>query len=124
MQQGQPVAYTSRALANSEINYSPIEYEMPTIVLRCERFNMYTHGAEVNWDHKPLKTIFKKPLFKAPPRLQRMRLCFQKYYSKVKYVPGKCPYIADTLSRAYNESSMPSDRDLHKDMEYFIHSVV
>ena len=124
MQQGQPVAYTSRALSNSEINYSPIEYEMLTIVLRCERFNMYTHGAEVNWDHKPLKTIFKKPLFKVPPRLQRMRLGFQKYYSKVKYVPGKCQYIGDTLSRAYNESSMPSDRDMHKDMEYFIHSVV
>ena len=53
-----------------------------------------------------------------------MRLRFQKYYIKVKYVPGKCPYIADTLSRAYNESSMPSDSDMHKDMEYFIHSVV
>ena len=124
MQQGQPVAYTSRALSNSEINYSPIEYEMLTIVLRCERFNMYTHRAEVNSDHKPLKTIFKKPLFKVPPSLQRMRLGFQKYYSKVKYVPGKCQYIGDTLSRAYNESSMPSDRDMHKDMEYFIHSVV
>ena len=98
--------------------------EMLTIVLGCERFNMYTHRAEVNSDHKPLKTIFKKPLFKVPPRLQRMRLRFQKYYIKVKYVPGKCPYIADTLSRAYNESSMPSDRDMHKDMEYFIHSVV
>ena len=41
--------------------------EMLTIVLGCERFNMYTHRAEVNSDHKPLKTIFKKPLFKVPP---------------------------------------------------------
>ena len=124
MQQGQPVAYTSRALSNSEINYAPKENEMLTIVLGCERFNMYTHGAEVNSDHKPLKTIFKKPLFKVPPRLQRMRLRFQKYDIKVKYVPGKCPCIPDTLSRACNESSMPSDSDMHKDMEYFIHNVV
>ena len=124
MQQGQPVAYTSRALSNSEINYAPKENEMLTIVLGCERFNMYTHGAEVNSDHKPLKTIFKKPLFKVPPRLQRMRLRFQKYDIKVKYVPGKCPCIPDTLSRACNESSMPSDSDMPKDMEYFTHSLV
>ena len=53
-----------------------------------------------------------------------MRLRLQKYEIKVKYVPGKFQYIADTLSRACNESSMPSDSDMHKDMEYFIHSVV
>ena len=126
MQQGQPVAYASRALSNSEINYAPIEKEMLAIVFGCERFNMYTHGAEVevHSDHKPLESIFKKPLFKVPPCLQRMRLRLQKYDINVKYVPGKFQYIADTLSRACNESSMPSDNDMHKDMEYFIHSVV
>ena len=40
---------------------------------------MYTHGTEVNSDHKPLKTTFKKPLFKVPLRLQRMRLRLKKY---------------------------------------------
>ena len=42
---------------------------------------MYTHGAEVevHSDHKPLESIFKKPLYKVPPRLQRMRLRLQKY---------------------------------------------
>ena len=126
MQQGQPVAYASRAMSNSEINYAPIEKEMLAIVFGCERFNMYTHGAEVevHSDHKPLDSIFKKRLFKVPPRLKKMRLLLQKYDIKVKYVPGKFQYIADTLSRACSESSMPSDSDMHKDMEYFIHSVV
>ena len=87
---------------------------------------MYTHGAEVevNSDHKPLENIFKKPLFKVPPRLQRMRLHLQKYNIKVRYVPGKFLYIADTLSRACGESHIPNDDDMHQDMKYFIHSVV
>ena len=70
MQQGQPVASASRALSNPEINYAPIEKEMLAIVFGCERLNMYTHGAEgeVNSDHKPLENIFKKPLFKVPPK--------------------------------------------------------
>ena len=73
MQQGQPVAYASRAMSNSEINYAPIEKEMLAIVFGCERFNMYTHGAEVevHSDHKPLDSIFKKRLFKVPPRLKK-----------------------------------------------------
>jgi len=128
MHQGQPVAYASRALSNSEINYAPIEKEMLAIVFGCERFNMYTHGAEVevNSDHKPLENNFKKPLFKVPPRLQRMRLRLQKYDIKVRYVPGiaKFLYIADALSRACGESHIPNDNDMHQDMEYFIHSVV
>ena len=59
MQQGQPVASASHALSNSEVKFG------------CERFYMYTHGAEVevNSDHKPLENIFKKPLFKVPPNL-------------------------------------------------------
>ena len=68
---------------------------------------------EVHSDHKPLESIFKKPLFKVPPRLQRMRLCLQKYDIKVKYVPRKFQYIADTLSRACDESSMTSDSEMH-----------
>ena len=73
MQQGQPVAYASRAMSNSEINYAPIEKEMLAIVFGCEGFNMYTHGAEVevHSDHKPLESIFKKRLFKVPPRLKK-----------------------------------------------------
>ena len=73
MQQGQPVTYASRALSNSEINYAPIEKEMLAIVFGFERFNVYTHGAEVevHSDHKPLESIFKKPLFKVPPHLKK-----------------------------------------------------
>ncbi|PFX20595.1 Tenascin-R [Stylophora pistillata] len=126
MQQNQPVAYASRAMSSSEINYAQIEKELLAIVYGCERFNMYTYGAEIEVlsDHKSLEIIFKKPLFKVPPRLQRMRLRLQRYNLKERYVPGKFLYIADTLSRAIVQSSVPTDDDMHHDMEHFIHSVI
>ena len=51
-------------------------------------------------DHKPLETIFKKPLNKAPARLQRMMMMFQRYRFGVTYHKGTSLYLADTLSRA------------------------
>ena len=51
-------------------------------------------------DHKPLETIFRKPLNDAPPRLQRMLLKLTKYDLGVRYVPGKQQNISDCLSRA------------------------
>ena len=95
MQQNQPVAYASRAMSSSEIGYAQIEKELLAIVYGCQRFNMYTHGAEIEVlsDHKPQESIFKKPLFKVPPRLQRMRLRLQKYHLKVRYVPGTFLHI-------------------------------
>ena len=34
---------------------------------------------EVETDHKPLEAIFKKPLYRAPARLQKMIMSIQKY---------------------------------------------
>ena len=126
LQQNQPVAYASRAMSSSESNYAQIEKKLLAIVYGCERFNMYTYGAEIEVlsDHKPLESIFKKPLFKVPPRLQRMRLRLQKNNLKVRYVPGKFLYIADTLSRAFDQSNAPTDDDMHHGMEHFIHRVI
>ena len=53
-----------------------------------------------------------------------MRIRLQKYNLKVRIVPGKFIYIADTLARAFNQSSVPTDKDIHSDMEHYIHSVI
>ena len=84
---------------------------------------MYRYGTESELlsDHKPLESIFKKPLFKVPPR---MRLRLQKYYLKVKYVLGKFLKIAYTLFRAFDQTGDPTGNDMHHDMEHFIHNVV
>ena len=88
---------------------------------------MYTaYGAEIEvlTDPKTLESIFKKPVYKIPPRLQRMRLHLQKYNLKVRYVTGKFLYIADTVSRAFNQSNVVTNNDMHYEMEHFTYSVI
>ena len=74
MQKGRPLAYASCALTSAERNYAQIEKELPAIVFAAEHFHQYTYGrpVKVDSDHKPLETIFTKPLASAPQRLQRM----------------------------------------------------
>ena len=104
MQNGQPVAYASRALSPTECRYAQIEKEMLAIVFACERFNDYIYrrnGVNVETDHKPLEVIKTKPLNNASARLQRMMLRLQRYDLRVRYKQGKFMYLADTLSRAF-----------------------
>ena len=103
MQQGQPLAFASRALTQSERNYAQIEKELLAIVFCMEKFHPYLYGRpiHVESDHKPLEAIFKKPIQASPKRLQSMLLRLQRYDLTVTYKRGKEMYLADTLSRAY-----------------------
>ena len=103
LQNGQPIAYTSRALTPAETQYAEIQKELLTIVFACKRFDSYIYGLEgikVESDHKPLESIFLKPLHATPQRLQRMLLRLQRYNLVIQYKKGKEMYLADTLSRA------------------------
>ena len=103
LQKNQHIAYASRALTKAQQNYAQIEKETLAITFRCDKFHQYVCGREVivESDQKPLQTIFSKPLFKAPLRLQKLLLDSQKYDLKVKYTPEKKLLLADSLSRAY-----------------------
>ena len=84
LQDGQPVAFTSSTLSATEVNYAPIEKECLAIKVACTKFYQYLYGKQdvvVHSDHQPLETIFKKPLSKAPRRLQRMMLQLQVHSS-------------------------------------------
>ena len=107
MHNGRPIAYASRALTPAEVNYAQIEKEMLAVVYSMEKFHDYTYGRHttVYSDHKPLEMIQKKPLHRAPKRLQRMMIRLQSYDIDIVYQKGKEMYLADTLSRAY----LPSD---------------
>ena len=85
LQEGRPVAYASRKLRESEINWAPIEKEMLTIVFSRQKFREYILGKTivVQTDHKPLETILRKPIATAPLRLQAMMLKVSDYDLKV-----------------------------------------
>lgn len=107
LQDGHPLAYASRALTDTECGYAQIEKECLAIVFALERFHQYTFGRKtiVLSDHKPLESIVRKPLHKAPKRIQGMLLRLLQYDTEVEYTKGKEMYIADTLSRAYLKDS-------------------
>ena len=103
MQKGQPVAYASRSLTETECNYVQMEKELLAIVFGVEKFESYLYGRKfkVETDHKPLESILKKSLLSAPKRLQRMMLRLQNFDFEVQYKKGTLLHLADTLSRAF-----------------------
>ncbi|XP_063595036.1 uncharacterized protein K02A2.6-like [Penaeus indicus] len=76
---------------------------MLAVVFALKKFHQYTFGrlTKVISDHKPLQAIMKKPLDRAPRRLQGMLLSAFQYNIEVEYHPGKNMHVADYLSRNY-----------------------
>ena len=127
LQENQPVAYASRALTSAEKNYSQIEKETLAICFAVAKFHPYVYGkeCEIQSDHRPLETVFNRPLSKVPPRLQRMLLQLQRYSLRVTYTPGRLMFLADTLSRAYLENQDTAEgSELEEEMEIMVHELV
>lgn len=107
LQEGRPVEYASRALTTSERKWAQIEKEALSVLYGLERFDQYTYGrnVKVQNDHKPLAAILKKPLSMAPKRLQDIMMRFYRYDVDFEFVKGVNLVIADTLSRAYVDTT-------------------
>ena len=58
---------------DSRENYCQLEKETLSILFASDRFHEYLYGRkfQVINDHQPLRSIFRKPLNKSPPRIQR-----------------------------------------------------
>ena len=104
LQDGQPVAFASKALNSAQSNYQNTDREMLAVVFGINRFHTYLFGRpfRVITDHKPLEMIAKKPLLRGPPRLQRMLQKIQGCDFTIEYRQGKTMTLADTLSRLPN----------------------
>ena len=81
LQEGQPIAFASKSLTDTETRYANIERKLLAIVFACQRFNIYVLGRPftVESDHKPLEMIHQKSLASVPSRLQKMLLQLQGY---------------------------------------------
>ncbi|KAL1460274.1 hypothetical protein WDU94_012195 [Cyamophila willieti] len=104
LQNGQPVAFSSRSLTDTEKLYAQIDKEMLSILFSCRKYHHYIYGKKVRvqTDHLPLVSIFNKNLCNVPSsRLQRMKLQLAKYDLCVEYLPGKSMHVADLLSRNF-----------------------
>ena len=114
MQQGQTIAFVSRALTDTKTPYAQIEKELLAIVWSTNKFNQYILGREVvhiESDHEPLKAVFSKPIHRSPKRLQRMLMALQTYSLEVHYKKGELMQISDALSRAYCNTTESAQHD-------------
>ena len=85
-----PVAFASRALNKTERRYSQIKKETLAVIYASEKFSQFVYGRRflVESDHKPLQSIFKRNINKAPPQIQRLLLRLQKYDIDLIFSPG------------------------------------
>jgi len=93
------VAYASKAISSSQLNWSTIEKEAFAIVWSVKYFRHYLYGRSftIYTDHNPLKWLFT---LKSPEgRLARWTEILKAYDFKVEYRPGKSNANADALSR-------------------------
>ena len=87
------------------------------MVARIEKFHTFCYGRStiILSDDKPLTSIVRKDLVNAPPRLQTLLLCLQKYDVTIWYKPDKFMIFADHLSHNIHPvaSKMPTIPDLN-----------
>ena len=105
IQQGHPIAYASRALTSTMLDRdAQIEKETLSIVFSLDKFHQYVFARKTTIfnDHKPIEALMKKPMHRAPRRLQGMFLkIIHGHDVNIVYRKGKEMYISDMLSRAY-----------------------
>lgn len=63
LQDNKPIAFASKSLIPTEVNYAQIEKDMFAILFGYKHFHQYVYGynVRVESDYKPLISIMKKP---------------------------------------------------------------
>ena len=63
LQDGNPVAYASRALTATQEQYAQIEKELLAVVFACNKFHDYAYGQKVTveTDHYPQRLFLRDP---------------------------------------------------------------
>ena len=106
-----PLAYMSKKLTKSQINWPTIEQECYAIVQAVEKWDKYLRGHEfiLETDHEPLVHFTNKEQLNK--RCERWRLRLAEYRFKVKHIQGKKNNMADYLSRSPVETAQEDHDD-------------
>ncbi|KAL5474399.1 hypothetical protein EMCRGX_G026341 [Ephydatia muelleri] len=104
-QDGQVIAYASRTLSMSEVNYSVIQRERLALVWGTKQFRHYLLGRPFQlWtDHEPLKWLAGQ---KMEGILCRWAIALQEYTYTLVYRKGTLNGNADALSRRHSFNVM------------------
>ena len=108
LQAGKPIAYYSRKLNKSQLNYTTTERELLAIVETLKEFQSILLGQQivVYTDHKNLTyKVFNTQ------RVMRWRLLIEEYGPELHYVKGSHNVVVDALSRLDLEPKLASQCD-------------
>ena len=94
-----PIAYASRKLTCTELNYSVSEAECLCVVWAVEKFHVYLYGRQfiLHTDHQPLVSLSSAKMLNR--RLMRYSLTLSQYSFKTVYTKGSDHHMPDFLSR-------------------------
>ncbi|KFM73065.1 Retrovirus-related Pol polyprotein from transposon 17.6, partial [Stegodyphus mimosarum] len=98
-QNGQPVAFFSRTLNETQRNYSATERETLAVLASVQKFRVFFGSSPVTvyTDHAAVTRLYSGK--NLSPRLIRWALKLQEYNLIIKHTPGKENVVADALSR-------------------------
>ncbi len=110
-----PLAYMSKKLTKTQINWATIEQECYAIVQAVEKWDKYLRGHEfiLETDHEPLVHLPNKE--QVNKRCERWRLKLAEYRFKVKHIQGKKNNMADYLSRSPVDNA---EEDIDERIQY------
>lgn len=114
LQEEGPIAFISRALRKSELNYSITERETVACLWVMEKLEYYLAGSNFDLitDHKALEEIKKKEEF-GSARINRWFERLERFHFNVVYRPGSEMTRVDAISRA----AAKEENNTHSDSE-------
>ena len=119
-QRGQPVAFFSRSLSDSELHHPAIEKEAAAIVEALRKWRHYLIGKHFRLvtDQRSVAFMFdgRRHSKIKNEKIMRWRLELSCYSYEIVYRPGKENTVADALSRISASSTLLNLQSLHRSL--------